>query len=348
MPSSNTRPPRRRRARGQPSGNASSGSISRPQQGPQMLLCNSSNFSVNGSTFNAIQGDMIVHNNDNEEFLRRAVAELRRSLPPVVAYSSPNALIITDALGETLTVPWTLVPTLDALTGLLVDHFRGKIGERRVAARKYCIGWAEGSGGGREVEPDDWEEIRESNARLIMSMLIEQELVKELRELCPKCGKTKLGTYFDDGWQVCRRCNTRFMLPGEPVRGRGDIDNGDLVEEAAFRHVRKREVELNADPQQPLVQGPPFFINASTFSIGKISCVVSSESCVLNVGRQSTLMMGGSSDLAEEAAFRHVRKREVELMKGLPRKSDRAKQWFKSLFSEGRRTTNSPKALVVV
>ncbi|KAF5334766.1 hypothetical protein D9611_012950 [Ephemerocybe angulata] len=241
MPKRRVRLPRRREGgKSAETGSAadlSAGSTSAPRrarQDIQMLLCNSSGFSISGSTFNAIQGDMVVHNNNYEEFLRRAVAELRRSLPAVVGYSSPNALVITDALGETLTLPWSLVPTRESLSALLVNHFQGKIGEKRVSEGRYCLGWAEGFGGGREVEPGDWAEIRESNARLIMS--------KELKNMCPKCGKTELGTYVDDGWHVCRRCNTRFMLPSTLQAldfGWKDKD-GDPVEEAAFRHVRKR------------------------------------------------------------------------------------------------------------
>ena len=34
-------------------------------------------------------------------------------LPPSVGYSNANALIITDALGETLTIPWSLVSSYE-------------------------------------------------------------------------------------------------------------------------------------------------------------------------------------------------------------------------------------------
>ncbi|KAF5334792.1 hypothetical protein D9611_012940 [Ephemerocybe angulata] len=248
MPKRRVRLPRRREGGKSAESGSGAGSTSAPrriQQGSQMLLCNSSGFSISGSTFNAIQGDMVVHNNDYEEFLRRAVVELRRSLPAVVGYSSPNALVITDALGETLTLPWSIVPTREALSALLVNHFQGKIGEKRVSEGKYCLGRAEGSGGGREVVPDDWDEIRESNARLIMSMLIDQVLAEELRNSCPKCGKTELGTYVDDGWHVCRRCNTRFMLPGKRViHFRGEmIENGDP------------RIATFLDPLDPLLTG---------------------------------------------------------------------------------------------
>ncbi|KAF6753683.1 hypothetical protein DFP72DRAFT_1069248 [Ephemerocybe angulata] len=270
MPKRRVRLPRRREGGKSGESGSAAGSTSAPrraQQGIQMLLCNSSGFSISGSTFNAIQGDMVVHNTDYEEFLRRAVAELRRSLPAVVGYSSPNALVITDALGETLTLPWTLVPTLDALSGLLVKHFRGKIGEKRVSAGKYCLGWADGSNGGRAVKTYELKDVRESNARLIMSIILEQALAEELRNLCPKCGKTELGTYVDDGWHVCRRCNTRFMLPGKPVRRiategdiEDDIEDGDIVEEAAFRHVRKRQVELDELEEDPPIYRRPSFV----------------------------------------------------------------------------------------
>ena len=52
----------------------------------------------------------------------------------------------------------------------LVQHFRHKVGERRVAEGQYCVARAEG---GTTVTASDWETVRENREHLVMSMLIE-------------------------------------------------------------------------------------------------------------------------------------------------------------------------------
>jgi hypothetical protein len=85
---------------------------------------------------------------------------------------------------------------------MLVGHFRWKIGEQRVAERRYCVARAGGADGGTLVTADDWERIRDKREHLVMSMLIEQIFREELQKLCPKYGETKLGSYEDQGWRV--------------------------------------------------------------------------------------------------------------------------------------------------
>ncbi|TEB33744.1 hypothetical protein FA13DRAFT_1730021 [Coprinellus micaceus] len=161
-----------------------------------------------------------------------------------MTFTDANALVITDALGETLHVPWSFVPSYDDLHRMLVGHFRWKIGEQRVAKRRYCVARAGGADGGTLVTADDWESIRDNREHLVMSMLIEQIFREELQELCPKCGKTQLGTYEDQGWRVCRRCNTRYILPGSPECRKIKRETND----AAFRHVRTSQVKDSVSP----------------------------------------------------------------------------------------------------
>ncbi|KAF6750940.1 hypothetical protein DFP72DRAFT_851192 [Ephemerocybe angulata] len=198
------------------------------------ILSNSSNFSTGAWTVYDIGGDMIFQNSDTEE-LRRIVNEFQQALPAAVRHSDSNALIITDALGETLTVPWSFVPTYDMLIisvkqelqHLLVNHFRGKIGERRVTEGRYCVGRVAGSDDGIVVQASDWRRIRDEHQQLVMSMLIEQAVVEELRKMCPKCGRTELGTYVDQGWQVRQQ----------------EAEAGDN-EVWVFRHVRRQEIMI--------------------------------------------------------------------------------------------------------
>jgi hypothetical protein len=85
---------------------------------------------------------------------------------------------------------------------MLVNHFRWKIGEQRVTERRYCVARAGGAEGGTLVAANDWDSVRENREQLVMSMLIEQVFKAGLQKLCPKCGKTQLGTYEDQGWRV--------------------------------------------------------------------------------------------------------------------------------------------------
>ncbi|KAF6758059.1 hypothetical protein DFP72DRAFT_211995 [Ephemerocybe angulata] len=217
------------------------------QYGPQ-ILSHSSNFSTGAWTVNNIGGDMVIHDVDYERIQRVIAVEIQRiqrGLPAVVGHSMSNAMIITDALGETLTLPRSIVPAYEDLQRLLVNHFKGKLGEQRVSKGRYCIGRAEGIDDELVVKASDWETIKNEGRALVMSMVIEQVPAKRFREMCPKCGKTELGTYVDGGWRVCRRCYTRFILPGKPViRRKSDIAHEDREEVSGFRHVRKKEVKV--------------------------------------------------------------------------------------------------------
>ncbi|KAF6745850.1 hypothetical protein DFP72DRAFT_642201 [Ephemerocybe angulata] len=222
------------------------------QQAPQ-ILCGSSNNSFGSLSITTVQGNMFMQNDDYVNEIRRVIAaEMRRSIPAMVRHSNENALVLTDALGETLTLPWSIVPTYEELRRLLVNHFRGKLGEQRVAAGRYCIGRVDESEDGLVVNAEHWENLRNERGELVMSMVIEQKYDRDLKRMCPKCGKTELGTYVDQGWHVCRRCNTRFILPGRITHRRAraaQVD--DPVEVSQFRHVQKQYLVVHCKGRPP-------------------------------------------------------------------------------------------------
>ncbi|KAF5338136.1 hypothetical protein D9611_014557 [Ephemerocybe angulata] len=77
------------------------------------ILCDSSHNSFGSLAITAVQGNMIVDNGDYDRLRHIIAGEIRRSIPTAVRHSNANALVITDALGETLTLPWSLVPTYE-------------------------------------------------------------------------------------------------------------------------------------------------------------------------------------------------------------------------------------------
>ena len=80
----------------------------------------------------------------------------------------------------------------------MLKHFRGKIGEERVAEHRYCVVTARY---GTLVNPDNWDQVLRSGEGLIMCMVVERVWVGTIQNICPQCGKTRLGTYHDnDGW----------------------------------------------------------------------------------------------------------------------------------------------------
>ena len=81
----------------------------------------------------------------------------------------------------------------------MVCHFRGKVGEERVIEKRYCIAQSKN---GTLVEAQGWESVATGGEALIMSMVVKREWVEDLAKTCPKCGKTELGTYLDQGWRV--------------------------------------------------------------------------------------------------------------------------------------------------
>ncbi|TFK21230.1 hypothetical protein FA15DRAFT_672779, partial [Coprinopsis marcescibilis] len=124
--------------------------------------------------------------------LREEIRQLQRNRPASVGYSDANAVTITNALGETFSVPWELVRSQEYMHDIMMKHFAGKPGERRVAERRYCISRPDD---GSLVGLDNWEDIVKSGEKLVMSMLIEKVLVPSIASNCPQCGKTALGTY---------------------------------------------------------------------------------------------------------------------------------------------------------
>ncbi|TFK16994.1 hypothetical protein FA15DRAFT_371475 [Coprinopsis marcescibilis] len=182
------------------------------------LFAGASNLSITGGTFNAIGRDMIVnYQNNPAETLsllleaQRLMQELQRvqaTVPTGVRFGNANAVTITDALGETFTLPWNLIPSHEDMHDIIRRYFRGRIGEADVADQRY------------RLLPPDQPEVNVMNSwnygrfvrpgsELVMSMRVRKPL-EGPRDLCPDCGQTDLGTYTSDGWTVCRRCNKRF------------------------------------------------------------------------------------------------------------------------------------------
>jgi hypothetical protein len=108
----------------------------------------------------------LLHSATHHEVLRAELlrlCRLQRRIPATVRYTIANALVVTDALGESLTIPWSLVSSYDVsptfylvylvltimlppspylpksqdLHKSLIKHFRGKVGEQRVLDEKY-------------------------------------------------------------------------------------------------------------------------------------------------------------------------------------------------------------------
>ncbi|RXW18565.1 hypothetical protein EST38_g7285 [Candolleomyces aberdarensis] len=80
------------------------------------IFSKSNDFSIVGATFNNIAGNMIVNNADPAD-LRRMFSQTTkemsqqylRDLPSTIGHSGGNAMVITDALGETVALPEELV-----------------------------------------------------------------------------------------------------------------------------------------------------------------------------------------------------------------------------------------------
>ncbi|KAJ2929905.1 hypothetical protein H1R20_g7191, partial [Candolleomyces eurysporus] len=213
------------------------------------MFSNSRNLSITGGTFTNVGGDMNVSYTISAAecascsldvvkelqlgidsrwitlIVQRIIAKemmhqlqrLQLQLPPRVGYSNENALIITDALGETLTIPWSLVSSYKDLHENLVRHFRSKIGEEWVGEERYCVAR---TNGGTLVDSETWSDFMETGEGLTMIMLLDKftlwdDLFGEVVNSCPKCGWTRLGVYQDNGWHICRtrRCSERPSPP---------------------------------------------------------------------------------------------------------------------------------------
>jgi hypothetical protein len=78
------------------------------------MFCHSSGLTFNGASFHTAGRDMNIYNVNFDDYAkaRELISQLQRlgqSIPPAVGHSHANALIIVDALGETLTIPWAIV-----------------------------------------------------------------------------------------------------------------------------------------------------------------------------------------------------------------------------------------------
>jgi hypothetical protein len=109
-----------------------------------------------------------------------------------------------------------------------VALFEDKIGEKRVLRRNYCIAQERG---GTLVDAEKWNELMYTREELTMIMLIDRIWREGASELCPKCGRLRLGhTRIRAGVSggciavsalyhflissSSRRCNTRFRCVG--------------------------------------------------------------------------------------------------------------------------------------
>ncbi|KAJ2922236.1 hypothetical protein H1R20_g14869, partial [Candolleomyces eurysporus] len=190
--------------RGKDAGNPPSGVEQLAPCGIQ-ILSNCNNFSVGNMTVN-INNSPVVSNNNSAEYweaaeLLRTLQRLQRAMPQAVGFSGANAVTITDALGETFTLPWSIVATYEDLHDILGKHFRGKVGEERVVEKRYCITRLNG----KLVDAWNWSDVMLLGEELVMSMLVKRKGDKDFTKIaktCPKCGKTNLGTYLDQEWLV--------------------------------------------------------------------------------------------------------------------------------------------------
>jgi hypothetical protein len=77
----------------------------------------------------------------------------------------------------------------------LVKHFRGKVGEERVIEERYCLARLDGM----LVGAKEWNDL-ELVGELVMSMVVEREWSEAFAGTCPKCGRTEVGIFEDNGW----------------------------------------------------------------------------------------------------------------------------------------------------
>ncbi|KAJ2923230.1 hypothetical protein H1R20_g13866, partial [Candolleomyces eurysporus] len=101
------------------------------------ILQNARNVRIDRIIVNNVAGNLNqgAYNNNSAESreaeLLRMNRVVQRKLPQAVGFSNTNALIITDALGETFTLPWSIVATYEDLHDTLAKHFRGKVERRK-------------------------------------------------------------------------------------------------------------------------------------------------------------------------------------------------------------------------
>ncbi|TEB30975.1 hypothetical protein FA13DRAFT_473696 [Coprinellus micaceus] len=123
----------------------------------------------------------------------------QRGLSQPVGYTRENGVRIVDALGDELVLPPSIMRQYSDVHELMLKHFWGKLGEERVVENRYCIVTERN---GALVQPENWERTLNSGEGLIMCMTVRQVLVEAVKDTCPQCGKTRLGTRREDGWLI--------------------------------------------------------------------------------------------------------------------------------------------------
>ncbi|TEB30968.1 hypothetical protein FA13DRAFT_472139 [Coprinellus micaceus] len=214
-----------------------------PSQAVQHLFTNASNFSI--GQFNS----HIVSSIDNQQIqllvqlLQSNLAQ--RSLSQSVGYTRENGVRIVDALGGELILPPSIMRHYSDIHELMLKHFHGKLGEEHVVKNRYCIVTERD---GTLVQPENWDRVLSSNEGLTMCMTVEKVLVTSVKDTCPQCGKTRLGTYRDGGWLICRRCEKRFKSSTNSTykTGKPPIHDKEI---SSFRHIHKVFV-IEADPSR--------------------------------------------------------------------------------------------------
>ncbi|KAF5310462.1 hypothetical protein D9611_012239 [Ephemerocybe angulata] len=225
----------------------------------QQLFAGASNFSISRSQINAIGRDYVDHrtvSNIDPDQLERLLAELRqaefayRSISEHVGYSSANGVTIIDALDERFVLPLSIVSEFEDVHDSLMKHFRGVLGEELVAEKKYRIARQHD---GQLVKPEDWKKVLEAGEVVVMSMLIEKVWVKSLKDTCPKCGRTRLGSSNEGGWLKCRRCKMRYLFSTEPTCRKGTCRYAHIqVADPSMILISSSYVAPSLDPYIPL------------------------------------------------------------------------------------------------
>ncbi|TEB32007.1 hypothetical protein FA13DRAFT_319081 [Coprinellus micaceus] len=201
-------------------------------------------FFAGASHFTVGQLNQNNYGMDREELRILLLQVLRsnsaqRGLSQSVGYNRENGVRIVDALGGELVLPPSIMGQYSDVHDLMLKHFNGKLGEERVVESRYCIVT---ECDGTLVQPENWDHVLSSGEGLIMCMTVEKVWVESVKDTCPQCGKTTLGTYRESGWHICRRCEKRFRSSADSISGvRCPPIRDNKI--ASFRHIRKVFVE---------------------------------------------------------------------------------------------------------
>ena len=81
-------------------------------------------------------------------------------------------------------------------------YFKGKCGEDLVKSHKYNISTKDGKS---LADANNWDLVVKKGIELVMSMIVEkvvldEEMARGQRNICPHCYKTDLGVMADEGW----------------------------------------------------------------------------------------------------------------------------------------------------